>query len=220
MIPPQAILCDMDGTLVDTEPYWEDAKVGLAARYGIPFSAEQVAALVGRSMMITVQAMQDAGVPLDDEAILAALVDEVAARVADGIPWLPGAQAFLARIAVAGIPVALVTQAWRPVAEQIVQASGGAISVLVSGGDVAHPKPHPEPYLLAAERLGVDASRCVAIEDSPSGVASAEAAGAQVMVLPGVHPVDSGARRHPVESLDAIDLAMLARLLSHQGPAQ
>lgn len=214
MTRPQALLIDMDGTLVDSEPYWEDAKIGLAARFDIPFTSTDAALLVGRSMMVTVEALQTAGVPLGEEEILSALVDEVANRVAAGIPWIAGAQDFLARMKTAGIPCALVTQAWAPVARHVVEASDGALVTMVTGGDVSHPKPHPEPYLLGAERLGVDAARCVALEDSPSGVASAEAAGAQVIVLPGMHVVDSSENRHPVESLKDVDLAMLERVLN------
>lgn len=214
MTLPQAMLIDMDGTLVDTEPYWEDAKIRLATGHGIPFTAADAAPLVGRSMMVTVDALKAAGVPLSDEEILAALVDEVAARVGEGIPWIDGAPEFLQRMADANIPCALVTQAWEPVARQVVNASNGVLSVLVSGGDVSHPKPHPEPYLLAADRLGVDPVRCVAMEDSPAGVASAVAAGAQVIVMPGMHSVDSGISRHPVKSLEEIDTALLARVLN------
>lgn len=211
---PDALLIDMDGTLVDSEPYWEDAKIGLATKYGIPFTTEDAAPLVGRSMMVTVDALKSAGVPLSDEELLSALVDEVAARVGEGIPWIQGAPEFLHRMANAGIPCALVTQAWEPVARQIVNASNGVLRVLVSGGDVSHPKPHPEPYLLAAKRLGVDANRCVAMEDSPAGVASAEAAGANVIVMPGMIPVEDGPNRFPVESLEEIDTALLARVLN------
>lgn len=209
----QAVLCDMDGTLVDTEPYWEEAKIRLATRYGIPFTAEDAAPLVGRSMMVTVQALQDVGVPLSEEDILSALVDEVADRVSEGIPWIAGAQEFLERMAAASVLCALVTQAWAPVASHVVAASNGTLQVLVSGGEVSHPKPHPEPYLLAATKLGVDPRLCVAIEDSPAGVASAEATGAQVLVLPGMHPVDSGSHRHPIESLHGVDVEFLERTL-------
>lgn len=214
MTLPQALLIDMDGTLVDTEPYWEDAKIGLAKKHGVPFTAEDAAPLVGRSMMVTIEALQAAGVPLTDEEVLAALVDEVAARVGDGIPWIDGAPEFLQRMTDSGIPCALVTQAWEPVAIQVVKASNGVLRELVSGGDVSHPKPHPEPYLLGAERLGVDPAHCVAMEDSPAGVASAEAAGAQVIVLPGMHPVEDSPNRHPVESLQEIDIELLQRVLN------
>lgn len=213
MTLPEAVLCDMDGTLVDTEPYWEAAKMSLAAKYEVPFTAEDAALLVGRSMMVTVEALQAAGVPLSDEDVLSTLVDEVADRVGQGIPWIAGAQDFLRRMESAAIPCALVTQAWGPVATHIVDASNGVLHVLVSGGDVSHPKPHPEPYLLAATKLGVDPARCVAMEDSPAGVASAEAAGAQVIVLPGMHPVDTSANRHPVKSLEEIDIALLERVM-------
>lgn len=214
MIQLQAILCDMDGTLVDTEPFWEVAKLDLAARHNVPFTRADTDALVGRSMMVTVHAMQAAGVPLSDSEVLDELVTDVAARVHDHIPWLPGAQKFLKRMASDGVPMALVTQAWEPVAQQIAEASNGTLSVLVSGADVTHPKPHPEPYLLAAEKLGVDPHMCVAIEDSPSGVESAEAAGASVLVLPGIHPVASGPHRHPVLSLDEVDSTLLQRVLN------
>ena len=210
----QAVLCDMDGTLVDTEPYWEAAKLNLAAHYGVPFTAADAEQLVGRSMMVTVHAMQAAGVPLSDAEVLDALVDEVAARVGEHLPWLPGAEAFLVRMTEEYIPCALVTQAWAPVAKQVVEASDGVLQVLVSGGDVTHPKPHPEPYLLAAGRLGVDANRCVAIEDSPSGADSANAAGAPVLVLPGVHPVPSAPRRHFIQTLDTVDRTFLEHVLN------
>ena len=215
MTLPDALLIDMDGTLVDTEPYWEIAKIQLAAKYDIPFTSADAAELVGKSMMVTVRALQDAGVPLNDEEILLALVDDVERNVANGIPWISGAQDFLARMGEAGIPCALVTQAWEPVARYIVDASNGVLQVLVSGSEVQHAKPHPEPYLLAAERLGVDIHRCVAMEDSPSGVTSAETAGAQVIVMPGMHEVADSPNRHPVKSLEAIDTALLARVLGN-----
>ncbi len=214
MTLPQALLIDMDGTLVDTEPYWEDAKLGLAHKHGIPFTAEDAAPLVGRSMMVTIDALKQAGVPLSDEEVLSALVDEVATRLGAGIPWLPGAQDFLMRMKKSDIPCALVTQAWEPVARQVVKASDGVLQELVSGGDVSHPKPDPEPYVLAAERLDVDPARCIAIEDSPAGVASAEASGAQVIVAPGAQPIEDSPNRHPVESLEEIDTALLTRVLN------
>ncbi|MCO5216029.1 MAG: HAD family phosphatase [Thermomicrobiales bacterium] len=209
----QAVLCDMDGTLVDTEPYWETAKLDLTGRYDVPFTHADVSALVGRSMKVTVDALRDAGVPLSDEEILDGLVEAVAARVRAHIPWLPGAQEFLQQMVDEDVPCALVTQAWAPVAEVVVAASNGALQTFVSGGDVTHPKPHPEPYLTAAARLGVDPTRCVAIEDSPSGVESAEAAGAVVIVLPGIHPVPDGPRRIRRDSLVGIDRGYLESLL-------
>lgn len=214
MIELQAVLCDMDGTLVDTEPYWEESKLDLAAEYGVTFTVADAEDTVGKSMHYSVERLQEAGVPLDHQQVLDYLVDHVVHKVHDGIPWLPGAQDFLARMKAAGMPVALVTQAWGPVAREVVAASDGALVTLVSGGDVQHPKPHPQPYLMAAEKLGVDPARCVAIEDSPSGVESAEAAGCKVIVVPGIHPIADAPTRFPVESIANVDLAMLDRILS------
>lgn len=214
MIQLQAVLCDMDGTLVDTEPYWEHAKLALAAEQGVPFTKADAEDTVGKSMMYSVQKLQEAGVQLSDQAILDYLVGHVVAEGQRGLPWLPGARDFLARAKAADIPVALVTQAWAPVAEMVVNASDGAIVTMVSGGDVQHPKPHPQPYLMAADKLGVDIHHCVAIEDSPSGVESAEAAGCPVVVVPGMHPVRVAPNRFPVASLAEIDRDFLQNILN------
>ncbi|MCO5224412.1 MAG: HAD family phosphatase [Thermomicrobiales bacterium] len=201
----QGVLCDMDGTLVDSEPYWERAKLDLMASHGVPFTAEEAATLVGKSMMFTVHFLQGAGLRLSDQEILDALVDDVAARIRAHMPWLPGAEDFLQRMKAEGVPCALVTQGWPAIAQQIVDASDGALQTMVTGDEVMNPKPHPEPYLTAATRLGVDIAGCIAIEDSPSGVESAASAGATVLVMPGVHAVPEGPRRIHRESLIGVD---------------
>lgn len=214
------VLCDMDGTLVDSEPYWAEAKFRLTEVYGIAFSQTQVDALVGRSMAVTVEALQDAGVPLDDHAIMNALLNEVAERFRQhGIPWIPGAQAFLARLKAARIPAILVTQAYPIVAGQVVDQSDGALVGLVSAADVSNVKPHPEPYLNAAEKVGLPVRDCVAIEDTPSGVASARAAGLPVVVVPGVHEVQIKVGMYSVESLEEVSVAMLRKIVAASGEA-
>lgn len=215
MMQLQAVLVDMDGTLVDTEPWWEESKLALAAEYGVPFSKEQIDALVGHSMMVTVRALQEAGVTLGDQEIIDHLVAHMVERARTSpLPWLPGAQDFLRRMKQAGIPMALVTQAWKPIADATAAQTNDAIQQIVSGGEVQNPKPAPDPYLLAAQKLGVDIDACVAIEDSPSGVQSAESAGCPVIVVPGIHEVPAAPRRFPVNSIAEIDLAMLDRVLN------
>ena len=210
----QGVLCDMDGTLVDSEPYWAAAKTEIMAQYGIPFTPEQTAPLVGKSMMFTVRAMQAAGLPLSDAQTVVALVEHVAARVQDQLPWLPDAQAFLRQMKAENVPCALVTQGWPEIAQLVVDASDGALRTMVTGDEVVNPKPHPEPYLTAAARLGVDPTYCVAIEDSPTGVDSAEAAGAVVIALPGIHPMPDGDHRVRLPSLRGVDRAWLEQLLA------
>ena len=136
------------------------------------------------------------------------------------VPWRPGARELLADVRANQIPTALVTMSWRRFAMEVVDAlPAGAFDVSVVGDDVERGKPHPDPYLLAAERLGVDITRCLAIEDSPTGVASALAAGATVLAVP--HHVDVPARdeaghrmirRETLTGLTAADLASFVML--------
>lgn len=184
--PPVGVLCDMDGTLVDTEPYWEQAKIRVAHDHGIPFTSEDARVLVGKSMGVTVKAMQDAGVPLSNDDIIAELLADMQILLDQHIPWLPGAEAFLERMAAAHIPVCLVTQAYSEVAQVIVDhAPAGAFHGMVAGDHFQNPKPHPDPYLLGMERLHLMPNQCVAFEDTPAGAASAHAAGVPVMVITG-----------------------------------
>ncbi|MGW0177299.1 HAD family hydrolase [Rhodococcus sp. NPDC003322] len=196
----QAVLWDMDGTLVDTEPYWFRAETELLAAHGIPWSHEQATALVGNALPDSAAVIRAAGVDLGIREIIDTLLASVIAQVRAEVPWRPGARELLADVRAAGIPCALVTMSERPLAAEIDRLlPAGTFEFLVTGDMVTRGKPHPEPYLLAVEKLrGTRASvthdRVVAIEDSLPGLASAKASGVVTIGVPNMVPLpaDSG----------------------------
>lgn len=184
---PAAILFDHDGTLVDTEPVWAAAKVALAAEFGGTWTEQDTLDCLGLSMQFTLDRLRERGVNLPDEEINNLLVAKVHETLAQQpVEFLPGIERFLSEVREAQIPAAVVTNATTSVARRTANAAPeGTFSVIIGNDETTHPKPNPQPYLLAAERLGVDPTQCVAIEDSPSGVRSATAAGMRVIVVPG-----------------------------------
>lgn len=214
---PAAVLFDMDGTLVDSEKLWGVALTELAARYGGVLSEEARLAMIGTSMAESMRILHDdLGQPWRDPQVSADWID---ARILElfrtGLRWRPGALPLLRAVRAAGIPTALVTSSARALVEVALDTLGrDRFDVVVCGDEVDAAKPHPEPYLTAARLLGVPVARCVAVEDSPSGVASAVAAGAAVVAVPAEVPIGPVQGVHQLESLTAADLELLASLLA------
>jgi len=175
----------MDGTIVDTEPYWMAAEARLVESYGGTWTHEDAIALVGSGLTHSAHALQAHGVTLSDDEIIESLTTSVLTQIAVRVPWRPGARELLADIAANDVPTALVTMSIRRMAVEVAAALPLPFDVVVAGDDVDNAKPHPEPYLLAAKLLDVAIADCVAIEDSPPGVASAVASGAVVVGVPG-----------------------------------
>ncbi|MGN8025741.1 HAD family hydrolase [Microbacterium sp. 22242] len=193
---PRAVLWDMDGTLVDTEPYWMDAETELIASYGGTWSHEQALQLVGNSLIGSAMILQDAGVRMGAEEIVDDLTERVRVRLQrDGVPFRPGAREMLRSLREAGVRTALVTMSLRRMAEDIVALIGfDAFDVVVGGDDVERPKPFPDPYLQAADALGVDILDTVALEDSRTGLQAAVSSRAVSIGVPHFVPLhDLGA---------------------------
>lgn len=210
---PAAILWDLDGTLVDTEPAWIAAETELARRHGVEWTDEDSEAMIGSALPNAAAIMRRRGVDLDDDAIIGFLIDRVNEAIAREVPWQPGALELLTAARDAGIPCALVTMSYREMAERIVAgAPEGTFRTVVAGDQVTNGKPHPEPYLTAADTLGVDIRSCVAVEDSPTGLASAEAAGARVIGVQSQLPVAPRPGRSRVATLAMLDLDDLRRV--------
>lgn len=210
---PAAILFDMDGTLVDSEPHWMAGEQQLAARYGAVWTHEDALANVGKPMPVFAAAIQARGVPLSVEEIIEWLLAYMVEAVAENVIWRPGALELLTSVREAGIPCAIVTMAYRQLADVVAGAAPvGIFQAVIAGDEVTNGKPHPEPYLTGAARLGVDPAACVAIEDTLNGTLSAEAAGVPVIAVPNVKVVPAAPGRSRVNSLREIGLAELAAI--------
>ena len=212
---PDAVLFDLDGTLVDTEPYWIEVEMGLAQRDGGAWTHADALTLIGNDLRYSARQLRErAGIRGTDQEIIDDLVAGVARLNAErGIRWRPGARELLDALHEAGVPCAIVTMSYRTLAESVASLlPEGMIATIVGGDEVSQGKPHPEPYLTAAQRLGVDITRCIGIEDSPTGIASVEASGARSIGVPfllHLHRVDGRSR---VESLATVTLDTLREI--------
>ncbi len=213
---PAAILWDMDGTLVDTEPYWIAAEYALVQEHGGSWSDEHAHALVGQELMTSAAYIRRHGqVLLEPHAIVELLQGSVVRRMTEHVPWRPGVHALLQEQAFGGVPAALVTMSWRPLADALLAALPvGTFAAAVTGDEVTRGKPDPEAYLLAATRLGLEPGDCLAIEDSRPGTASALAAGVPVLAVPHLVPLDEAPGMVVRHTLDGLDLAALRLLFA------
>lgn len=182
----------MDGTLVDTEPYWMDAETDLIDSFGGSWSHEQALQLVGNGLIDSAIVLQQAGVRMGAQEIVDELTERVRVRLQqDGVPFRPGARELLRELRAEGVPTALVTMSLRRMAEDIVSLIGfDAFDVIVGGDDVDRPKPFPDPYLRAADALGIDIADAVALEDSRTGLQSAVSAQAVAIGIPHIVELD------------------------------
>ncbi|HWH26029.1 MAG TPA: HAD family phosphatase [Pseudolysinimonas sp.] len=182
---PAAVLWDMDGTLVDTEPYWLRAETELVEAWGGVWSAADGLQLVGSSLEGSARVLHSRGVDLPIADIIQVMTDRVLEQIRIELPWRPGARELLTEIRQAGIPTALVTMSIRRMADHIAESlSFTGFDVIVAGDEVENGKPDPEPYLRAAAALGVTADDCVVLEDSEFGVAAGVASGATTIAVP------------------------------------
>ena len=198
-----AVLFDMDGLLVDSEPLWLEAETAVMARLGADWTTADQVRLLGGSLDHTVSyLLGKATKPAPPEVVAEWLMAGIAERVRDhGVPVQPGARELLAEAAAAGLPCALVTSSQRRFMDAVLARTGLRFDALVCAEDVCVTKPDPEPYLLAAKLLGTDPTHCFALEDSPNGVASAEAAGCRVIAVPSLVPIEPAPGRIVVRSL-------------------
>lgn len=215
----RAVLWDMDGTLLESENLWDVGVRELSLHLGGPMSEETRQATIGASSynaLITVFAAL--GLEPTPDALADAkrwLYTRMAELFAGGLPWRPGARDALRTVRSAGLGSALVTNTDRQLCEFALETLGREhFDHSVCGDEVPAGKPDPAPYLRAAELLGVDPTDCLAVEDSPTGAASAEAAGCAVLVVPSITTVPESAHRvfrTTLEGLTAADLRELHR---------
>jgi len=213
---PAAVLWDMDGTLVDTEPYWIAEERSLVEQHGGVWTDEHAYQLVGNDLMVSAEyILAHSPILLTPVEVVNELLSGVVARVAEHVPWRPGARELLASLVAQGVPCALVTMSWESLATAVVKnLPRGSFAAVITGDVVSHGKPHPEPYLAAARLLGADLGACIAIDDSPPGVASAVAAGIPTIAVPHRVPVPETIGAVQISTLAGLEPRDLLRLLA------
>ncbi|MFD0043986.1 HAD family hydrolase [Pseudarthrobacter scleromae] len=217
--PLKAVLWDMDGTIVDTEPYWIAAEHALVEAHGGTWSHDQAMQLVGQSLTFSAGLLQDAGVELEIRDIIDTLTGSVVSSVQRQVPWRPGARELLEELHLAGVRCALVTMSEGPLARQVVASLPRQyFEVLVTGDTVAQGKPHPEAYLTAVEWLqdadpDLGLHHCVALEDSVPGVSAAVASGVATVAIPHIVPLPEDERYTLWDSLAGRTVTDLESLL-------
>ncbi|MGW2148021.1 HAD family hydrolase [Nonomuraea bangladeshensis] len=211
----EAVFFDMDGLLVDSERVWLEIETGVMARLGAAWTPEHQAHLVGGSMERTIDYMLAvSGAEVPPGTVRSWMVDGMVARLSAGVELMPGAVELLDAVRAEGVPAGLVTSSLGEIAGAVLKVVGRErFDVIVTADDVTHTKPDPEPYLAAARLLGVEPVRCVVLEDSPSGVAAATAAGCAVVAVPSILPIEPAPGRLVVSSLTAVTVADLRALL-------
>lgn len=209
---PAAVLWDLDGTLVDTEPLWREEEATLVAQHGGTWTPQDGLALVGTALPAYARALRQAGVGLPEDDIITSLSARIIARQSAAARWQPGARELVTALRAAGVPQALVTSSYRNLTEPVVRDSAGAFAVVVPGDEVSRPKPDPEPYLVAASRLRVAATACVVVEDSRVGVAAALASGAHVLAIESDVALPDDPRLSRACSLTDVSVDDLARI--------
>lgn len=219
MTPFQGVLFDMDGTLVDTEPLWQQAETLLMAQYGVTWTEADQAHCLGGSTDRVARYMQGliegvGGTPPTTQDIARQFLDVMLRRLTEDPPEpQPGVERLLKEVRESGVPTALVSSSARPLMDAVLAAIGSHwFDLTVSADDVVRHKPDPLPYVQAAQTLGIDPHWCFAIEDSPTGAASASAAGAFVLCVEHMAVIEPGPRRLVVGTLSGIGLAQMGQM--------
>ncbi|MFE6285222.1 HAD family hydrolase [Streptomyces sp. NPDC057877] len=212
----EAVLLDMDGTLVDTEGFWWDVEVEVFAALGHTLQDSWRQVVVGGPMTRSAGFLIEAtGADITLAELTVLLNKGFEERIDHALPLMPGARRLLAELTAHEVPTALVSASHRRIIDRVLTTLGPRhFALTVAGDEVPRTKPHPDPYLLAAAGLGADPARCAVIEDTATGVAAAEAAGCHVVVVPSVTPIAPSVRRTVVSSLEEVDLAFLCGLVT------
>ena len=219
MLPFNAVLFDMDGTLVDTEPLWQQAETELMAEYGVEWTeADQAHALGGSTERVArymIGLIEQAGSrPPTAEQLAQQFLDVMLTQLLTEPPEpQPGVAHLLRSVRESGLPTALVSSSSRPLVNAVLAAIGSEwFDRTISADDVLQHKPDPLPYLQAAGELGIDPAWSFVIEDSPTGAAAATAAGAFVLAVEHLAAIEPLPRRVVIDTLAGLDVSTMAEL--------
>lgn len=221
--PVAAVLWDFDGTLADSEPLWMNAEYELVPTLGGEWNDEHAHSLVGNALLVSAQYILDVcgRTDIDPAWVVDQLTDRVVEQIVSGeVAWRPGALELLEKLHEHNIPCALVSASYRRMLDAVVdRLPEGTFASVVAGDEVTKGKPDPEPYLLAAEHLGVDPTRCIVIEDSIPGATSGNAAGALVLAVRNLIEIPDHPRRVQLSTLAGVEVDQLGRWLAEAADA-
>lgn len=220
---PAAVLWDMDGLLIDSEPIWYAVEQEVMTRLGGPWGPEQQAQLVGAPIEHTVALLlETARSDVDPAVVRAWMFDGMVSSITQGVRILPGAADLLTALSAAGVPSVLVSSSFRVLVDAVLATIApldAMFAATVAGDEVSARKPDPAPYLRAAELAGVPIGSCLVLEDSATGARSGTAAGAPVIVVPSVVDVSPASGHLRYDSLAQVDLDALRHALgAHPTP--
>lgn len=213
---PAAVLWDMDGTIIDSEPYWLASESEFAASYDSSWGHDDGLGVIGMSLYESSKILKErVGSPLEPQQIIDQITDGVLSQLEREIPWRPGARELLQLLKANNVKTALVTGSMHRMAQKVAEQIGfNAFDVIVGGDDVLNGKPHPDSYLLAAQMLGVEATDCVAFEDSLTGITAAEAAGTKAVGIPHIVEIPMAEGRTLWPTLEGVTMAELKALFT------
>ena len=213
--PSFAVLFDMDGTIIDSEPYWIASEQSLAAEHNGTWTTIDSLDVIGKDLNESSKLFKErTNVPLGIDEIKNLLSNDVQSKLSKEVPWRPGAKELLLELRKRGVKTALVTMSLRRMAQQVVDAIPfDAFDVIVAGDDVTRGKPHPEAYEKAAALLGLHPSKCIAFEDSVTGLTSAEAAGTYAIGIPNIIEIPQKPGRVLWPTLEGVTFKQLRKLI-------
>jgi HAD superfamily hydrolase (TIGR01509 family) len=216
----RAVLFDMDGILVDSEPVWYEVEGALVERLGGRWGRDHQAKCIGGTVDATCRYIAElTGTELSLADLQAQVMAGMVEHFTTALPVIDGAVELVDAVRRLGAKTALVTSSFRVLADAALAKLGAhRFDVTVVGDEVSRGKPHPEPYLTACERLGVPPEAAVVVEDALNGVRSAEAAGCPVVVVPSVGRIDPGPGRHLADAVRSIDAEWLVGLTRSRSP--
>lgn len=213
-----AVFFDMDGVTVDSEPQWHESERELMADFGYTWLEEdQIACLGGPLSRVGLYMSDKVDNKHDGTWFTNALIERQMEKMRNGVRILPGVLDFISHLRSSELPLALVSASPRNIMDAVLQGlPSGLFDFSISSNDVAQTKPHADPYLLAASKLGIDICDCLVIEDSLTGISSARSAGAWILAVPHYVEVTSDERMRVVSSLENLTIEKIAELFRNE----